>query len=100
MFPCPSFTVPSFKSQIFRDLRKNLKRIPFDSDFTCIFTNGAERKIRGSCDNILNKKSISIKCWAGRSISWNQDCWEKYNNLRYADDTTLMAESEEDLKAS
>ena len=18
------------------------------------------------------------KCWAGRSISWNQDCWEKY----------------------
>ena len=18
------------------------------------------------------------KCWAGRSTSWNQDCWEKY----------------------
>ena len=30
--------------------------------------------------------------------SWNQDCWEKYHNLRYADDTTLMAESEEELK--
>ena len=29
------------------------------------------------------------KCWAGRNISWN---------LRYADDTTLMAESEEELK--
>ena len=30
--------------------------------------------------------------------SWNQDCWEKYNNLRYADDTTLMEESQEELK--
>ena len=25
----------------------------------------------------------------------NQDCWEKYHNLRYADDTTLIAESKE-----
>ena len=33
---------------------------------------------------------------AGGSTSWNQDCREK-NNLRYADDTTLMAESEEEL---
>ena len=31
--------------------------------------------------------------------SWNQDCWENINNLRYADDTTLMAESEEELKS-
>ena len=30
---------------------------------------------------------------AGRSTSWN------INNLRYADDTTLMAESEEELKS-
>ena len=27
--------------------------------------------------------------------SWNQDCRRNINNLRYADDTTLMAESEE-----
>ena len=27
--------------------------------------------------------------------SWNQSCRESINNLRYADDTTLMAESEE-----
>ena len=40
-----------------------------------------------------------MKCWAGRSTSWNQDCLEKFNNLRYADDTTLMAESEEELKS-
>ena len=31
--------------------------------------------------------------------SWNQDCWEKINNLRCADDTTLMAEREEELKS-
>ena len=29
----------------------------------------------------------------------NQDCREKYNNLKYADDTTLTAESEEELKS-
>ena len=29
----------------------------------------------------------------------NQDCREKYNNLRYADDTTLMAEREEEWKS-
>ena len=39
------------------------------------------------------------KLWAGRSTSWNQDCWENINNLIYADDTTLMAESEEELKS-
>jgi len=30
--------------------------------------------------------------------SWNQDWWRNINNLRYADDTTLMAESEQELK--
>ena len=29
-----------------------------------------------------------------------QIAWRNINNLRYADDTTLMAESEEELKAS
>ena len=33
---------------------------------------------------------------AGIKIA-NQDCY--INNLRYADDTTLMAESEEELKS-
>ena len=32
---------------------------------------------------------------AGRSRSWNQDCSRNINNLRYVDDTTLMAEGEE-----
>ena len=39
------------------------------------------------------------KLWAGRSTSWNQDCWENINNLIYTDDTILMAESEEELKS-
>ena len=32
-------------------------------------------------------------------ISQNQDCQRNINNLRHADDTTLMAESEEELKS-
>ena len=41
-----------------------------------------------------------MKCWAGCSTNWNQDCQEKYqNNLRYGDYITLMAESEEELKS-
>ena len=35
------------------------------------------------------------KCWTGWSTSWNQDCQSNINNLRYAGDTTLTAESEE-----
>ena len=40
-----------------------------------------------------------MKCWAERSTSWNQDYREKHHNLRYADDTTLMAESKEELES-
>ena len=39
------------------------------------------------------------KRWAGRNTSWNQDCGRNINHLRYADDATLMAESEEELKS-
>ena len=39
------------------------------------------------------------KRWAGRSTSWNQIAGRNINNLRYADDTTLLAESEEELKS-
>ena len=31
--------------------------------------------------------------------SWNQDAGININNLRYADDITLLAESEEELKS-
>ena len=40
-----------------------------------------------------------MKCQAGWSSNRNQDCQEKYYNFRYADDTTLKAESEEELKS-
>ena len=36
---------------------------------------------------------------AGRSTSWNQVAGRNINNLRYVDDTTLMAEIEEELKS-
>ena len=39
------------------------------------------------------------KYQAGWSTSWNQDCQRNTNNLRYADDTTLMVESKEELKS-
>ena len=41
-----------------------------------------------------------------KAQSWNQDCWNinininiNINNLRYADDSTLIAASEEELKS-
>ena len=40
-----------------------------------------------------------MKCQAGWSTSWNQDCGRNINNLRYADETTLMEESEKELKS-
>ena len=36
---------------------------------------------------------------AGWSTTWNQIAGRNINNLRYADDTTLMPESEEELKS-
>ena len=42
-------------------------------------------------------QSTYVKTWAGWSTSWNQDRREKYQNLRYADDTTLMVQSKEEL---
>ena len=39
------------------------------------------------------------KCWAGGSTAGIKIAGRNTNNLRYADDTTLMAESEEELKS-
>ena len=38
-------------------------------------------------------------CWAGWSTAGIKIAGRNINNLRYADDTTLMAESEEELKS-
>ena len=37
--------------------------------------------------------------WNGWSTSWNKTAGININNLRYADDTTLMTESEEELRS-
>ena len=39
-----------------------------------------------------------MKRQAGWITSWNEDFWEKYKQSWYTDDTTLIAESEEELK--
>ena len=39
-----------------------------------------------------------MKCWAGWSTSWNQDCWEKYEYPQISRWHHPMAESEEELK--
>ena len=39
------------------------------------------------------------KCWAGRSTARIKIARRNINNIRYTDDTTLMAESEEKLKS-
>ena len=40
-----------------------------------------------------------VKCQAGWITNWNQDCQERHQYLRYADDTILMAESEEEINS-
>ena len=40
-----------------------------------------------------------VKCWAGWSTAGIKIAGRNINNLRYADDTTFMAESEEELKS-
>ena len=40
-----------------------------------------------------------MKCWAGRSTARIKIAGNNLNSLRYANDTTLMAESKEELKS-
>ena len=40
-----------------------------------------------------------MKCWTGLAQAAVKIAGRNINNLRYADDTTLMAESEEELKS-
>ena len=55
-----------------------------------------------NCRQILSQLSTRVhhtKCQTGWSKSWNQDCRRNISNLLYADNTTLMAESKEELKS-
>ena len=48
---------------------------------------------------LIYMQSTSWEMVGWWSTGWNQDCRRNINNLRYADDTTLMAESEEELES-
>ena len=62
-------------------------------------------KVAGMLSAALSHHHLSgfeiaqLECWTGRNTSWNKIAGRNINNLRYADDTTLMAESEEELKS-
>ena len=47
----------------------------------------------------VKKKKIQRPIHSFSKWERNQDCQRNINNLRYVDDTTLMAESEEELKS-
>ena len=40
-----------------------------------------------------------MKCWQDEAQAGIKIAWRNINNLRYADDTTLRTESEEELKS-
>ena len=40
-----------------------------------------------------------MKCWVDEAQSGIKITWRNINNLRYEDDTTVMAESKEELKS-
>ena len=99
---------------------ENSERDGNTNHLTCFLKNlysGQEATVKTTWDNRLVpnwERSMSrlyivtllILCrvhhekrWAGRSTSWNKISGRSINNLRYADDTTLMAESEEEFKS-
>ena len=64
----------------------------------CLFNLYTEYIMRNAG---LDEAQAGIKIARFKTESWIQeiqDCYWNINNLRYADDTTLMAESEEELK--
>ena len=48
---------------------------------------------------LTHMQSTSCEMLGWMNHSWNQVAGRNINNLRHADDTTLMAKSEEELKA-
>ena len=105
-------------------LWKTLKELGMSDHLTCLLRNlyaGQEATVRpghGTTDWFQTGKGVCQDCvlspclfnLCAEYIMRNtgleetqagiQIAWRNINNLRYADDTTLMAESEEELKAS
>ena len=59
-----------------------------------------EKRSELSRKSVINFEQLtSKKCWATWLTAGIKTAGSNINNLRYADDTTLMAESEEELKS-
>ena len=93
-------------------LWKILREMGIPDHLTCLLRNlcaGQEATVRtghGTTDWFqIEKENIkAVYCYPAyltymQSTSWEMLGWKKHklDNLRYADDTTLMAESEEEL---
>ena len=103
-------------------LWKILKEMGIPDHLTCLLRNlyaGQEATVRtgqGTTDWFQIGKGVHQGCILSSCLlnfyaeyimrnagldeaCWNQDFWRNINNLRYADYTTFMAESEEELKS-
>ena len=58
----------------------------------------AIKEIEDGAHIVPIRQSYHVKCWNGGSIAGIKIAGRYINNLRCADDTTLMAESKEKLK--
>ena len=59
----------------------------------------AIKEIEDGAHIVPIRQSYHVKCWNGGSIAGIKIAGRYINNLRCADDTTLMAESEDELKS-
>ena len=67
---------------------------------TCCWTTIDRRMLNPTKKSVQAQRRVHhAKCWAGWSTGLNKIAWRNINNLRYADDTTLIAESKEELKS-
>ena len=113
----------AFDSVDHKKLWKILKEMEIPDHLTCLFRNlyaGQEATVwtgHGTRDWVPNRKKEYVKAvschstyltsmqstswdhWAGRSTARIKIAGRNINNFRYADDITLMAESEEERKS-
>ena len=111
----------SFGCMDHKKLWKTLKEMVIPDDFTCLLWNlyagQKETEVHMEQQLIPNSKRRTSKMYIvtclfnlySEFIMWNARLYEgqtwikivrrNINNLRYTDDTTLMAESEEELKS-
>ena len=68
-------------------------------DWFQIGTGARQGCILSPCLFNLYAEYIMWNAGLDEAQAGNQNFWENMNNLRYADDTTLMAESKEELKS-